>query len=699
MRPDTLPLGQFVLGAALLSLAVGSSAAFSALVVGRRLPELRGAPRLLAFWLLATLGFIGIHLVPGALGVLGKGSVAACALLLLAAGATVRRREPAARPRLRRPGAASDRVSKVIAGMAASASALYAVAYAVDHGAVATRGVDMTTFHLPNIARWIQTGSLWGIHDFVPHRSFGTYPNSSDVVTLGTILPFDSDFLVRFVNYPALAALALAVYALARELTAPASTAVLFASGFVAMPVVTRFAFDGLADTLMLATFGTGVFFLTRHRRTGATSDLVLAALGLGIAFGTKWYAPPAVAAVVVGWTVVALAEGTPWRAVAGRTAAVGGIVAAAGGFWLLRNLLQTGNPVFPVEVAFGDVTLFPAPRDIHREMFGFTLAGLLDDPAVWQRLLWPTFLELMSWLSVLLWLGLPVAAALAWRRARGPAREARVSRSVLAWAATAAAIGLVYLFLPYTALGREEHEPVLAMANSRYVVPALLLAAGLAAWTCGRIGRFRIALEALVLVALLDALRRSEHVSLAAALVAVAILAALLGGAWLAWRLLGGVASPRRWGLGAVAACGLAVFVVALFLQERRFNDSRYTEADATARWVRAKAPAGRRVGVVGEGFIVYPMFGPRLENEVEYVGPTVDGMLRTYNREPAFRAALGRGRYDLVLLQDAGLVEPRLPRRHEQWLSEMGYRLVASGRQDTSFDQPARLYRPPQD
>lgn len=33
--------------------------------------------------------------------------------------------------------------------------------------------VDMVTFHLPLVAHWIDSGSLWQVEDFVPDKSFG----------------------------------------------------------------------------------------------------------------------------------------------------------------------------------------------------------------------------------------------------------------------------------------------------------------------------------------------------------------------------------------------------------------------------------------------------------------------------------------------------------------------------------------------
>jgi hypothetical protein len=689
-----MPFGEVLVGAVLLSLTVGSSLAFALVVTRRRLPELSGTPRALAFGLLAFVCFFAIHLVPGALGVLGKASVTVCALLVLVGAILVPSRPAAGGAPAFPPAPPSSRFSWALAAIGAGAVAVYWLAHAVDQGGVAAQQVDMTTFHLPGVARWIQSGTYWQIDQLQPHWSNGTYPNTSDVVLLGAILPFDSDFLVRLVNYPALVMTAAATYALARELSAPAAPSVLFGALFVAFPIVTTWAVDGLADTLMLAGFGAGILFLLRQRRTRARADLVLAGIGLGLSLGTKWYAATAMAVVVGVWVVAGLVERKGWRTVLGQAAAMTGIVAAVGGFWLLRNWVELGNPLYPVEVRLGGVTVFDAPRDLPREMGGRTLAGYLDDPTVWRRVLWPNLLYVMSWGAMLVWLALPVCGALALARRR--ASDARESGAVFLCLVIAAGVATAYLLTPYSAMGFDG-QPSLAGVNARYVAPALLLAAALAAWGSGRLGRARPLLELLALAGLVDAVRRNPSVPPSAVAVGVVAVAA---GATLAilvarqraretlWR------SPRAF---AAAAASVVLLFVALVVQERRFNDDRYARAEAPTRWVNAHAPAGRRIGIVGEGGGAYSMFGPRLGNEVEYVGPVVEGTLRTYDRRPGFEDALRRGRYDFVLVHAVGLVQPTLHVRQERWLRGLGYELVASGVQATAVPQPVRLYRAP--
>jgi hypothetical protein len=45
-------------------------------------------------------------------------------------------------------------------------------------------------------------------------------------------------------------------------------------------------------------------------------------------------------------------------------------------------------------------------------------------------------------------------------------------------------------------------------------------------------------------------------------------------------------------------------------------------------------------------------PLFGPRLGNDVEYVGHHVRGILHRYGSPSGYATAVRRGRYDLVLV-----------------------------------------------
>ena len=88
------------------------------------------------------------------------------------------------------------------------------------------------------------------------------------------------------------------------------------------------------------------------------------------IAFGTKWYGVSSVAVLVVVWIAARLlrAREAPTPARCATALLVGALALLGDAAWLARNLVESGNPVFPVKVAPFGVTIFDAPPDVIRE-------------------------------------------------------------------------------------------------------------------------------------------------------------------------------------------------------------------------------------------------------------------------------------------------------------------------------------------
>jgi hypothetical protein len=164
--------------------------------------------------------------------------------------------------------------------------------------------------------------------------------------------------------YPYWALTGIALYAVARELRAPPQAAVIGACVALAIPAIAVPALiAGLVDALALFGLVSGILFLLRFRRTRAGRELAFAGLALGVAFGTKWYAVWAVAIVVCTWAVAEGLDRRSARRLLSPGAALVGLIALAGGIWLLRNLVESGNPVFPVQVSVLGATLFGSAR------------------------------------------------------------------------------------------------------------------------------------------------------------------------------------------------------------------------------------------------------------------------------------------------------------------------------------------------
>jgi hypothetical protein len=664
-----MPLADFLTGTALFSLMLLAVLVATALIVRRRLAHLDRLERVLAAIVVGTAVLIGVHLVPLLLGILGRATVLAAGALAVVLASRVTPAAAGAPEDRGPPTPRSGRVDWAMAGVAAAVAAIAAIADLRRWAANEIVGVDPLTFHLPNIGRWIQTGSLWQIDQFVPLLAHGNYPNNGDVVLLSTVLPWHNDFLVRAPICFYLAVTAVAVAALARELRAPPAAAVLAAAAVVSIPIVGLATIPrALPDSLLWATFACGALFLLRHARSGRRADLVLAGTALAIAFGTKWYGISSVAALVVVWTAARLLQRDASRFGALRDGLlVGGLALLGDGAWAARNFVESANPFFPAKIAAFGVTIFDAPRDVIVERVGFSITDYLGDPRVLGQLAGEVF-DGLGVLAIVCAVGL-VAAAIVGRRAR--------ERRVLVLIVAAVALVPVYASLPGTALGNPG-DPSLASVNTRYAVPALLLAAPVVAWVVGRLARpLAIAFELALVAAVAAGADSGYEVRGARDFVLSALALALVAAAGVAlWRV-------RRRPSALVAAAVLAALVTLAGAHrvEQRINDARYLGVDRAIDVLLRIAPSGRRIGLASDWSVsglspIWPSFGTRIGNHVEYIG-YFDGFLRRYPTRRRFQAALARGRYDVIVV-GRGFYPPQ-PTREQRWAIDAGWRTIA--------------------
>jgi hypothetical protein len=673
-----MPLADFFTGTILFALMLLAVLAVTALIVRRRFAHLDRLERALASVVVGTTVLVGAHLVPLLLGILSRGTVlAACALAVALA---TRVPTAAAGPSEDRPPPAppSTPLDWALAAIAAAIALVGAVADLVHYAGDEIFGVDPLTFHLPNIGRWIQSGSLWQIDQFVPLLAHGNYPNNGDVVLLSTVLPWHNDFLVRAPICFYLAVTAIAVGAVARELRAPLAAALLAAAAAVSIPIVGLATIPrALPDTLLWSMYACGALFLLRHARTARRSDLVLAAVALAVAFGTKWYGISSVGVLVAIWAAARLLRRAPHALRDG--VLVGAIVFLGDAAWMARNLVESANPVFPVKIAPFGVTIFDAPRDVVVEKVGFSILDYVGDPHVMRQLAGEVF-DGLGVLAIVAVVGL-VAATIANRRP--------IDRGV-AWLSVAAiALVPVYAWLPGTALGNRG-DPSLASVNTRYAVPILILLLAVLAWAIGRLPRLlAVAFEVALLVGVATGARLGYEVHGARDVVLTAVALALLAACgWALWRLRSHATLLA--GAALVAAIGL---LAAGHRVEQRINDARYLGVDPAIDVLLKAEPSGRRIGLAADWSVgglspIWPSFGTRIANHVEYIG-YFDGFLRRYPTERRFRDALRRGRYDAIVV-GRGFYPPQ-DTPEQRWALDAGWRTIALSRRLRVLVPPA--------
>lgn len=687
--------GAYLAGALDLAATLAGVALTAWVLDRRRLGYLRGADRAVAIGLVTTAVLLGVHLLALATGVLSRWSVPIVSLTV--AGAAVwlvppspRQPEAARTPRRTAAGAAlaglrahrpARMASWAIALTTVLAAAAGSLAYALATSRQSFTLIDIASFHLPNVARWIQSGSLWQVDQFIPYLWQGNYPQSGDVLLLASVLPWHSDFAARYVEPAFVALMALAVYAVGRELRAPRPSAAIFAAVAATLPIVALSAYQGaMPDVVMYATFAAGGLFLLRFTRTRRRADLVLAGVGLGICFGVKWYSLTSVAALLLVWLAGELVLRRGVRRLVRDAAVLVGLIVAFGGVWLLRNLLESGDPLFPTRVRLLGVTLFDAPPDAYRPIAGFRIFDYVGHGHVWSTYIAPAFTAAFRRSGEVLLAGSILAVLLCLSR-----RVPRPERGrVLAVIGCGLLVSFAYFDTPYSALG-PRGAPVDTFFNTRYWIPALLCAAPACAWAAGRAGPLRLVVELAGALGVASALRRGftypggAHWAIAIGVIAVLVAIAIAAGRGRRGRAAPSGARPAaRAAAAGIVAVGLFFF---LYIQERAFNRDRYARSEPSLRYLANARPVVR-VGLAGVWDSagvppILPAFGPRLANRVQYVGPVVRHTLLQYEQPRALAAALRRGRYDVVVLGRSSF--PGRAPTPPAWVAAAGYRQVS--------------------
>jgi hypothetical protein len=244
-------------------------------------------------------------------------------------------------------------------------------------------GFDSTWYHGPFAAGFYQSGNTIDLHFIAPQFLAWFYPANSELLHAVGMLAFSRDLLSPLLNLGWLLGCLLACWCVGRPFgVAPWSLAL----GAIALSVPALADQAGEARNDLPA-----IFFLLAavaialnaaaaepRRRDLPTGALLLVGLAIGLAGGTKLnYLLPA-AVLVLGLTALA-PRGRRWTTLL----AAGGMALAGSGYWLLRNLLGSGNPL-PWSHRLGPITL-PAPEQALGGRESHSVLSYLTNGSVWS--------------------------------------------------------------------------------------------------------------------------------------------------------------------------------------------------------------------------------------------------------------------------------------------------------------------------
>jgi hypothetical protein len=275
---------------------------------------------------------------------------------------------------------------------------------------------DTLTYHLPAAVQWLQTGRL-GLFQTWFYNPANTYsPLAGSVFAAWMLAPVGNDVLARYVEAPPLVMIFVVSMQIARCLGASNTIAAALAlAAACARPFLSQVIL-AKDDLFVTAFFAMSILSLAKPRLQDRLGPLRLGA-SLGLFLATKYTA-------LLSLPLLLLCIDAPYRAGwRWRQHSIAIFVALfLAGPWYVRNLILTGNPIFPTEMRIGSVTILPGMMQMLR-----------SDRLVGIRNIWSTFTE--GYYSLIAWPTMIVLAlwAATWLRgARAMLREPLVRALLL---------------------------------------------------------------------------------------------------------------------------------------------------------------------------------------------------------------------------------------------------------------------------
>ncbi|HEY5941761.1 MAG TPA: hypothetical protein VIT89_02725, partial [Solirubrobacterales bacterium] len=361
----------------------------------------------------------------------------------------------------------------LIAFLLAVVAVIHFAAGVKSHLSTGMTGFDSTWYHGPFAAGFMQSGDTWGLHFIAPQFLAWFYPANSEVFHAAGMLAFGRDVLSPLLNLGWFVGCLVACWCIGRPYRVALWSLVLGAIA-LSVPALADQAGEARNDIV-------GIFFLLSAVAIALNGErdwrnALLIGLAAGLAAGTKLNFLLPAAVLVIG--LVAIAP----KGARGRIAAASILAAlAGGGYWYLRNLVHSGNPL-PWIHHLGPIDL-PAPEQALGGREAHSVLGYLTDGAVWSDWLLPGLHDGLWFLWPLLLAaslaGLVLAVAPLLRRrdeTRLGGAEIVPSAGVLALAGLVGlAAALAWLVAPTSASG-PDGMPRGFESGLRYLAPALVL-------------------------------------------------------------------------------------------------------------------------------------------------------------------------------------------------------------------------------
>ncbi|MFA5156205.1 MAG: hypothetical protein WC532_02280 [Candidatus Omnitrophota bacterium] len=458
-------------------------------------------------------------------------------------------------------------------------------------------GWDDLNYHFTFAVEWLKHANLGMPITVSDDPSPPYYPINGSLFFLWLIWPFKSVFMADLGQVPFFILAFVSVYGISKKIGLTPSASFLAASLFSLIPNYFKQLQIAYVDVMVSSLFLACLNFLFILKNDLSIKNTLICAMGLGLLLGTKTVALPYSILLIAPFLCMLVKN----KKKAGLLLIFLTAATALGAFSYLRNFLETGNPLYPLNLqAFGK-TIFKGVMDA-----GVYRAHFKPEDYRITKLLFHEGMGLQTIVFIF------------------PAALLALPLAIIKNRAKAGALTIYFLALPL--LGYLLYRYAIPLANTRYLYPVL---------ACGMVAGFYLIKAvniptgvvslfcALSLVASMAELAKQQE--LIASLIFVFLLLLLL-------RIIPRIRKPLllRWqALAVIAACVVIAFLVAAEKYYQRNEFKNYLKMvkysgfwpDAARAWEWLNENTGSaNIAYTGRP-VPFPLYGKNFKNNVYYV------------------------------------------------------------------------------
>jgi len=293
---------------------------------------------------------------------------------------------------------------------------------------------DSLTYHLTNVAQWIQVHRI-AVFDTPVQRIF-TAANYEVLATWFAVF-IHHDAIIELSGLPAYLLAGFSIYAIGLSLDLPAWASWIAAMAYLSTPALTLAITGTKNDPLMaglyLMSFAIVIHVSRRALKPGLDDDfgpLIALVMGLLYAIGTKAYIIHQIPGLVLTAVVFSFIAGDGWfwcrvpgmalselrRRGSSYTIFVSFLIGSAlflGSYWYMRNWILMGNPVYPYGVEIGTIEVLEERKSSFKlspERFFDNLKLFVSKFGDKQARITPDLSDTTGWGWIAYGMGIPAA-------------------------------------------------------------------------------------------------------------------------------------------------------------------------------------------------------------------------------------------------------------------------------------------------